>query len=67
MKAILKIDINDWSTKNVPELKKGTIIFVQRLSDTRRKLIDADYMASIVIGKEMYKFLVRKTDFETVN
>ncbi len=67
MKAILKVDINDWTTKNVPNLKKGTVIFVTRLEDTKRKLIPSDYIASVTVNKQTLKFMVKKSDFDCIN
>lgn len=68
MKAILRTKIQDWTNQKagLPEIKKGTLISVDRSRD-RMHGYGSDYIGTVKIKNSVYHFDLTKKEFEIVN
>lgn len=64
MKAVLKIDIADWTHGGLPALKKGTAIKVDRITSPSSY---SDYIGTIIVRGIHYSFELHKKEFDSVN
>lgn len=68
MKAVLKIDIQDWTSKELGlgPIPKGTRVFVSRVED-RTMGVMADYIAKVKLNGLEYSFEINGSEFEVTN
>lgn len=68
MQAILRVDINDWTTAKagLPHIKRGTSIKVERVKN-RTQGFDHDYIGIVKVKGVEYRFDLTKKEFEIVN
>jgi hypothetical protein len=68
MRAILRIDINDWTTQRagLPKIKRGTTIEVERVKN-RQQDYNGDYVGIVKIKNVVYRFDLNKKEFEVIN
>lgn len=68
MQAILRVDINDWTTQvaGLPHIKRGTTITVERVKNTTHGY-SSDYIGTTTIKGEVFNFDLLKKEFEVIN
>lgn len=65
MKAVLNVDVNDWTTQgSLPKLKRGTPIKVERVTVQGYA---CQYVGTVKIKGETYHFDLYKKEFDVIN